>query len=129
VQVYGYNYAYSTTNCYKLRAATSNVNQLIDSDEDPTAALIKGTGVVTANDQLSVFPNPAKDKATVSFTATEEGTANITITDLMGRVLFTQQIEVQAGANKVSLPLINYAPGIYFMHVADKQTAKFQIAQ
>jgi Zn-dependent metalloprotease len=128
VQVAGYNGAYNTASCYTLRVATSNVNQLIDEEQSSLDATLTG-GIASANNELNVFPNPAKDKLMVSFNADDAGTATLNITDITGRVLMHQELDVMAGPNEVTVPLSNYMPGIYFLHVTDRQAAKFQVMQ
>jgi bacillolysin len=133
VQVSGYNGA-NSANCYSLRAATSNVNQLTDGptfgmeDESEDFGKPAENLMEMSSEDMTVYPNPAKDKLNVNFTAAEAGTTSVSITDLMGRVVMQQEISVEEGMNTIALPL-NYMPGLYFLNVAGQTPTKFQIMQ
>lgn len=131
VQVYGYNNQYSTTGCYKLRASTSSVNQLVDDeDNNQINGITKNSGSGSmGSDDVSVYPNPAKDRLAVRFSAEEDGLKLISVTDLVGRIVSRQEVAVQAGANKADLSLSGYRAGIYFLTVAGKPSIRFVIAE
>ncbi|MBK9247794.1 MAG: immunoglobulin domain-containing protein [Ignavibacteria bacterium] len=60
-------------------------------------------------------PNPATNQASVTFTLPEETIATLTITDLLGRVLFTSELGLMsAGTHSTSLNLETYTNGVYF---------------
>jgi Zn-dependent metalloprotease len=127
VYVYGMNSAYSTTACYKLRISTSAVNQLRDDGDDTEQGL---PGDITlSNDQMTVFPNPATDKITVSFGAEEAGAQTISITDLVGRVIDVKTFDVQEGINTFTLPLESYRGGMYFLQMPGRPAVKFQVSE
>ncbi len=129
VQVYAYGSSYSTTSCYTLRASTSNVNQLVDeSSVDDNNSLMKSAAAETT-DAVTVYPNPAKEKLTLSFVADAAGTQSVTITDITGRVLLQQSVIVAQGSNNISLPLNGYSSGMYFLNVSGRQTTKFQVVE
>ena len=135
VYVYGYNYAYSATSCYTLRASTSNVNQLTDAAANTLNAGIAKPGVGAAlsgeeeEDVVSVYPNPAKDQLTLRFSAVEAGRQSMSVTDLMGRVIMIQAVDVQQGVNEVRVPVNNYASGMYFLKLEGRQPVRFQVTQ
>ncbi len=130
VQVYGYAGAYSTSVCYTLRAATSNVNQLADEQDDDNEGLVKTVGSAEINnDEVVLYPNPAKDKMTLGFVADEEGIKTITITDVVGHTIQRQTISASQGANHINLSLEQYKPGIYFLNVSGMRTVKFIVTE
>jgi hypothetical protein len=129
VQVYGYNGA-TSSNCYTLRAATSNVSQLIDTEqEEQNASLIKGNGEEHSDDVIVVYPNPASDKLTLSFSSGAEGYRDILITDYVGKEIMKQNVYVHTGGNVIHLSVAELPTGVYFLQVPDKATSKFEIAK
>jgi len=69
------------------------------------------------NDQLSIFPNPATDFATINITARKDGEVIYTITDLTGKELLTGQLNLMAGENAKQLNLRGMAKGIYLVNL------------
>lgn len=69
------------------------------------------------NDQLSIFPNPATDFATINISARKDGDVRYSITDLTGKELQTGYIELVAGENTKRLALKGMAKGIYLVNL------------
>ena len=62
---------------------------------------------------LSVYPNPAPGNFTLSLNSPAAQTATLTLTDQLGRVVQTQPVALQAGANQVPVPTAGLAAGLY----------------
>jgi len=70
--------------------------------------------------KLSVYPNPAKGSATVSFTATTQNAISLRLFDLKGSVIWQQQYQAHAGQNNISLDNIGTIPnGMYILQWFD----------
>lgn len=63
--------------------------------------------------QLSLYPNPATERAVVS---TSDKAVNLTIFNASGMLMENLGIK---GRTQVELPLVGYAPGLYFVRIAD----------
>lgn len=74
------------------------------------AALIAGTAA-------AIFPNPAKDEVHIRWTATEKGTATISLSDLAGRTILSVQPASNEGGNDYLLPLQSLAAGNYILNM------------
>ena len=61
-----------------------------------------------------IYPNPAKDKATLSLTGLTAN-ANIIVSDLQGRIIQTE--DLQAGTETYELNTSNYASGVYYIRI------------
>jgi len=70
-------------------------------------------------DKFSVYPNPAKNIATISFTAT--GNYTIKLTDVSGNVLQTKTGVALKSTNTMQLDVSKYARGIYFITISNAQ--------
>lgn len=77
---------------------------------------------------FAVYPNPAKQTATVRFDATKAGTSTVELADLTGRVLYKTNIAALSGTNKQNINLSNLAAGMYIITLTQpgqtKQTLK-----
>ena len=61
-----------------------------------------------------IYPNPAKDKATLSLTGLTAN-AKIIVSDLQGRIIQTE--DLQAGSETYELNTSNYASGVYYIRI------------
>ena len=61
-----------------------------------------------------IYPNPAKDKATLSLTGLTAN-AKIIVSDLQGRIIQTE--DLQAGTETYELNTSNYASGVYYIRI------------
>ena len=71
---------------------------------------------------ISVFPNPAKTNATISFSA--DGKYSIVVTDFSGKVLQTKIGVAIKGSNTIQLDVSNYASGVYLITITDEKNKK-----
>lgn len=63
-----------------------------------------------------IYPNPANDAARVEFSLKDNQDVNIMITDLSGRIVYSDLLQNRAaGMNNVELPLNNFADGMYMV--------------
>ena len=66
---------------------------------------------------MNVFPNPAVNKTTVSFELNGEAAVNVTVTDLAGQVVYTNNLGNVAGAQNVEINTASIANGVYMVNV------------
>lgn len=66
---------------------------------------------------MSVYPNPVNsENATLLFSATQAvSAASVSISDITGKVISTEQLHVAAGLNQHSLNTANLNTGVYFI--------------
>lgn len=65
--------------------------------------------------EAAVYPNPACSKVNVQFVFDKNETASATITDVSGRVVLAQSVEVINGENVVTFNTANLATGMYVL--------------
>jgi choice-of-anchor B domain-containing protein len=83
---------------------------------DITAAL----GVHDVNsleNPVTVYPNPFSTGMNVSITVKQPQNAVYEITDIAGRIIYTQEEQLQTGTNEVKIDTRNFSKGIYIMSV------------
>lgn len=92
-----------------------------------------GINDVKANvSALSVQPNPMTSEANVTFTSEVAGTSNITITNIVGSVVYRTAIATKVGENNTTINKGNLPAGIYILTVGNNKAAasrKFVIAE
>jgi hypothetical protein len=121
VQVYGYNSAYNTTSCYKLRINTSASNFRIDQNE-----------TLTVKDQsynLSIYPNPSQGEFSIAFNAFSKQEAKILVYDISGKLVSHLNYTTNEGTNVVNMKQ-KLSTGMYFLNVitdTDQFKAKITI--
>lgn len=79
-----------------------------------------GLEEVSQNDvSMTIYPNPAKDNATIDITLSQNSVATIKVVDLMGRnVIDLGTKSMKAGQNTIELNTSNLNSGMYFVKVA-----------
>lgn len=82
---------------------------------------------------ISIAPNPAKDRAELSFTATEQGNAEIIVVDILGNQLIRiSDYIAYPGANSLNINLSNFSGGVYNVIVktiSGVSTQKFSVVK
>jgi hypothetical protein len=98
------NNAFNATTCYTLRVRLGTASRFGEA----------GKYVNVSPNQLGVFPSPARDAASLIFTAGAAGTATLTITGSAGVVAVRKTIKVEAGANPAPFRCKQTCPGCVF---------------
>lgn len=80
----------------------------------------------------SIYPNPANEYTNVLFTLARSQKLNVFITDIMGKILYQQQDNYNAGDNKLMLRVSGLAMGTYLVNLVGedgKATMKLEIVR
>lgn len=73
---------------------------------------------VTGIDSIKLYPNPATDKLNIAFQA-GNGDYSISVTDMLGRTVITQNYEGLFGNQTIELPISQLNAGHYIMNIND----------
>lgn len=73
------------------------------------------------NQTLNVYPNPAKDKATVSFLANRESLFVLNLIDSKGINVKQEMIRTRSGENSHSIDLTEMQSGLYFILIQNNE--------
>jgi hypothetical protein len=79
--------------------------------------------------ELLVRPNPAHSDVTLSFSEPENGNVIIKFVDFTGRVIMTQQSEVQKGINQININIEKLTKGVYAVVVESKDISDEAVKQ
>ena len=95
-----------------------------------TTPMGSSTTATIGNGVLSVYPNPAQQRFTLSLPAVAGArTAELTMTNAIGQRVFTRTVTLQADGTQVALEADGLATGLYTLRVqAGGQTAAIKVA-
>jgi len=96
-------------------ACGSGTNRVLSGITVSTCPRIGETGSSALG--LIAMPNPTSDLVTLRFNSEETSEYTVTLFDLAGRTLMTDQVQAMSGVNQVELSLGTYAAGTYLVRV------------
>lgn len=73
--------------------------------------------VLNTNPRVSVFPNPANDAVTINAANVATGAIEISITDVSGKILVTDNLNNTGKQARATLNISSLTPGLYFVRV------------
>ena len=110
---------YTGNNFYRLK--------MIDLDAKATySRIVQITGSLTTA-LTSVYPNPARESATILFNASIAGQYVIQVTDAAGKPIRRLSGTSFAGLNKIAIDLNGLAAGTYFVTIFDQEYGKREL--
>ena len=109
ISVYGYNGAFSSSQCYTLNIQLSATNF---SPEAPVTDV-----PTTIRSGLRLYPVPASNMVTVAFDAYKNGMADISITNPLGQQVLHKTVGVGDGINYNNIDVSRLGAGMYFVKV------------
>ena len=130
--VYGYNGAFSNTQCYTLRVSLSGTAWLQVMPDERSDEVTFEIPVVFENAGFGMYPNPADASLTLEIPVIEENTlVSVTISDISGRLMLQQQPNLSKDENRLNINLNEMANGVYFVQVrnGDKQHTRKLVVQ
>ncbi|MES2139327.1 MAG: endonuclease [Bacteroidota bacterium] len=82
------------------------------------------------NDQMQIAPNPNNGNFVVNYTSAKNQKVSVKLIDMLGQVVYTNELKVISGINPIEISVQNLKKGIYlFEYVTEKgkQTEKLVI--
>ena len=82
-----------------------------------------GTQTIVAPTAITrVFPNPTNNNCTIEFVTTANAKVQISIANLLGQNVFTQNVTPAYGLNTLQVDMANFAPGVYLVSLKNGDT-------
>jgi hypothetical protein len=78
-----------------------------------------GIGEINLSNNLNIYPNPVHDQVNIEMTNWATKSANITIRDINGRLVFKSEVEPISNNETISINTSKWAKGAYFIEVSD----------
>lgn len=100
-----------------LTAAAQECNAAVGTDDFSESGIGSGIEDIASLNHISVYPNPVDDSSNIYFSLDQEELVTVSITDMVGKTVFTQNMGTQSGDVQVSLSDINFASGVYTVNV------------
>lgn len=76
-----------------------------------------------AIESLLAWPNPVEDMLSLRFNTTVNGLVPMTITDMSGRAVRAENVNINAGGNDLQVAVDDLAPGLYLMRFGNDAKA------
>ena len=114
-----YNLLVSQGNCKK-----ANLSDTTDTNQEATnERKTEDTVTTTLNKEFLIYPNPANEELNVFYSANNNSSAIIIITDINGKELFREQKQNRIGTNKKTINVSQFSNGTYILRiVSDNET-------
>jgi hypothetical protein len=110
VQIFGYDGAFDTENCYSLTYNTaSNVFQKADGTME--------TNVMMADKSFEIYPNPVVGEAILEVNIEKEVFAAVKVWDLKGGLRAEMGQNLVKGDTKIRLDVVNLPSGLYLVSI------------
>ena len=68
-------------------------------------------------DNLDVYPNPSRDTFNVSFTSEDAQDLEVRVINVVGEVVYTENLEQFTGEYNKEIDLVTYTKGVYFLEI------------
>ena len=116
---------------FRIRAICRDGSQSMLSDvaDRPEARFttLAGRGAAVnevALNSLSVYPNPNNGAFTIDLDANAGGNAAFVLTDVAGKRIYSQKLQVEAGRNEIPVALDNISSGVYILRYQQGKTVR-----
>ncbi|WP_317898755.1 T9SS type A sorting domain-containing protein [Aurantibacillus circumpalustris] len=109
-------YAQLTKNTHWYACAGMTFNRLTSGPADTTIVGL-GKNNIDALSNSSIFPNPAKNTATVKVSLLSNSKVQVNVLNTIGQVVKSIETQGQIGSNAVNLDLSGLASGIYLVNI------------
>jgi hypothetical protein len=85
-----------------------------------------GINILAAENDLTIYPNPSNGVVTIAFTPMDRSTHSIEIQNVLGQVLYKEEVTDLNGQYSRSIDVQVFGKGIYTVHLRNKtgETAK-----
>ena len=67
---------------------------------------------------LNLYPNPASERLTLSYTGLQPGSGQVTIFAITGQAVITEQYVLNSQSGQLDMDLGKLLPGIYFVQLS-----------
>jgi hypothetical protein len=101
--------------CHPIMSAwSSNWTPLIFWTQPAAGSRVEGGTAIT---NLDVYPNPSRDLFNVTFTSEDVQDLEVRVINIVGEVVYTENLQQFVGEYTKSIDLETYTKGIYFLEI------------
>lgn len=66
---------------------------------------------------MKMYPNPASESVKVTFSSEESANAVVSVMNLMGQMVYTDNVNIHEGYNMVTIPVNQFTSGVYMVNI------------
>lgn len=114
--VYGYNGAFSNTQCYTLRITLSSSAFRMDGTTDGETTEFE-IPVEVVETGFAMFPNPANDEVSIDVEMRAENAVQVTVMDITGKAMMSQSYDLAKDENRINLDIKALPAGVYLVRI------------
>lgn len=70
---------------------------------------------------IAMYPNPANEKLSIAFNTLAKSNVNVIMTDVTGKTVYNQSIQLNVGESKLTIDMTRYPKGFYMVSAADEK--------
>jgi Tol biopolymer transport system component len=118
-------YQACSSGSYQVLVTNSNGCAKISNVVQVTINNCKEESDLTSQSML-LYPNPSSAEVTVSFYVDKDGSNQLFLLDLTGRVVQQLQLQSVAGHNETKINIASIPPGLYYVYL---KTDPIQVAK
>ena len=93
----------------------SAVNFLTQGFQQPELLTASVNEIKQAPGDIAVYPNPSNGNFSITINSKENGSAEISVYNLLGQLVISQQMPINQGKNNTSIDISGSSTGIYFL--------------
>ncbi|MDX9891214.1 MAG: T9SS type A sorting domain-containing protein [Bacteroidales bacterium] len=67
--------------------------------------------------ELKLYPNPASNNVTIQLMSKESSNATLKVTNIMGQVVYTENVSVETGNNQHTINVSSFGAGFYLVNI------------
>lgn len=110
--------SYQFTDAQPKKGNSSYRLRLLEEKGNPSYSTVRSVRIIELTAPVTIFPNPAKDQASISIQAERSHVADLRITGPDGKQLIHQKLNLVRGVNTLTLPIqSSWLSGTYFIQV------------
>jgi len=106
---------------WRLRAISSRDTSSWSATWSFTVIGVGINDISTNNANVSIFPNPANDKTTISIESRVNSLINIELMNILGKTVRKEYMNLSIGSNTKELNLEGLSKGIYFIKLSNNK--------
>lgn len=115
------NYAYTDNSISTTATQLYYRIKAVDKDGSLSYSQVVRVQLGASIVRFSVYPNPVKDQLQIQLLSATQHRATIQITDVQGKTIWQQVVQLQVGNNFVSLATSSFAKGSYILTLTGEQ--------
>ena len=76
--------------------------------------------------EMKMFPNPTNNNVTIGLLSKETSNGNLTVTNMMGQIIFSDNIAINNGQNQYKIDVSSFGSGFYLVNIKTKTGSSTQ---